>query len=443
MKRKMKKFLSAICACTMMLASVSAVDIDTTSEVDPLENITLTQDIAEVAYVTPLNEQAIESKYGLSVDDVNTIAEQETSLFSLSNDNALQFTLRKVEGTESIYSAYGTLNLNGTEDTFQVSGKMYQAELNNGDLCFSGGLSGYLNNDDSSPENSVTLSVNYDSTTGDRFVTASIGSSMVLNFGEAFSETSEIFNKVSSQIEEVQSESIDNSSVNESSATPRSTVMRIGTAMGSWNGYSAAFVSIWGNDTAVYSGSYNIVTKTQGRRPQFVAASKVGLTNTGDAYCIVDTIEHAFVDVWNINNSVNDAVRCSSLLPQQSSQTFSIALQTPWAPVNSIIGNFTPLTVRLRGVQHIYGDNYRKKTTVHAWDTDLTCLNCTTGYSPYNESNGFSSNSNYVNTQNSSFTFYARGEIQMFYGSVRANGDVISTWKTVPSGTVAATFYTA
>ena len=379
------------------------------AEVDPLENMTFTQNISEVSYNTDLNNQAIEKKYGLSIDDVNEIAEntstaktQSTTSVALlqSNDdsktsdttNALQFTLQCVSEEESYYSAQGTINLNGVVDSFFVQGQMYRTELNDGNICFAGGLSGYLNNDDSSTENVITLSINYDYTTGERFVTASIGSCMVLNFGEPFDKTTEIFDNISEEIQATANEADPATTSGIATASEDETVIEdesgasgakklIATASGAWNGYSTTFVSIWGNNSAKYSGIYTIRTKAQGRRPQFVAASKVGLKNTGDAYCIVDAIDHIFTNVWTINNSVNDSVNCMSLSPEPQSKTysFSLPIQTPYAAVNYIM-SLISIPISIKGIKH-WKDNANQKAVVRCWNTDLTCLNCSTGYS--------------------------------------------------------------
>ena len=446
--RKVWKRISCIfCVCAIMVTNiVVAYAYENTTTLD---NVVLSSNISKVEYVTDLNEQAIEDKYDLSIDQVNAIAEDSSTLFSfksLRKQNFMELAFHKIEGQDDIYRANGSIELNGIKDEFVVSGRMYQVDMDNGELCFAGGLSGYLNNDESTPENNITLSINYNSTTKECNITASVGSAMVLDFGDPLNNASEIFDKVSEQLNAQTLEDNNITSDKNKIVAPQASnsINRIAVASGAWNGYSAAFVSIWGNNSAVYSGNYNIITKTQGRMPQFVAASKVGLKNTGDPYCIVDTIEHAFVDVWNINNSVNDNVRCSSLQPREENHSIPvpIVVSTPWNSVNAIIGAISPLNFKIKGVEHIIGDNLSKKTTVHAWAPNLENMYCSTGMSPYNEKNGFCSIANYVNTQRSSFTFYARGEIQIFYGAVRANGDVISRWKTVPTDTISTTFKT-
>lgn len=457
--RTISTCLAIICAFQSIAFAANDNSIATSSSAtDFLENITLTQSISEVNYNTDLNSQAIEGKYGLSVDDINDIA-ADTSIATTQYEttrmknqisrseetsepaNALQFTLQCISKEDSWYSAQGTLDINGLSDSFTVQGRMYRTELDNGDICFAGGLSGYLNDDDSSAENSITLSINYNYTTGERFVMASIGSCMMLNFGEPFDATTEIFNNVSEEIQDISAEAdaaVTSDSENviaDVQPAASGNLKRIATASGAWNGYSTTFVSVWGDNTAVLTGSYSLYTKAQGRLPQFVAASKVGLKNTGDAYCIVDAIEHIFTNVWTVNNTNNANVTVMSLYPEQCdySISFPLPVQTPFMSAN-YIANLFSLELKIKGIKH-WRDSAGTKGVVRAWNTHLSCLECTTGYSPYNEKNGFTSQA-YYRKGASSCTFFARSEIECFYGSVRANGDVISTWKTVNSDTL-------
>lgn len=461
--RTISTCLAIICAFQSIAFAANDNSIATSSSAtDFLENITLIQSISEVNYNTDLNSQAIEEKYGLSVDDINNIA-ADTAIATTQNKtarmenqisrsvetsepaNALQFTLQCISKEDSWYSAQGTLNINGLSDSFTVQGRMYRTELENGNICFAGGLSGYLNDDVSSAENSITLSINYNYTTGERFVMASIGSCMMLNFGEPFDATTEIFNNVSEEIQDISAEvdavvtSDSENTVADVQTTANGDMKLIATASGVWNGYSTTFVSIWGNNTAASGGVYSIRTKAQGRRPQFVAASKVGLKNTGDAYCIVDAIEHIFTNVWNVNNTNNLNVTVISCLPQECNKVFSfpLVINTPYTTANYVAGLFS-FELKIKGVKHWIDDAFTK-SVVRCWNTDLTCLNCNTGYSPYGEKNGFTSLAHYSKGA-SSCTFFARSEIECFYGSVRANGDVISTWKTVKSDTLSTKF---
>ena len=169
-------------------------------------NITLVQGISTVTYNTDANDQAIAQKYGLSIDEINKLAEETSLAETYDTDNApdtasapanaLQLTLQSSEEDDGYYSAQGSINVNGVEDTFFVQGQMHRVELEDNIVCFAGGLSGYLN-DNNTPENSLTLSVNYNYTTGDRFITASVGSSMMLDFGKPFDEMTQLYNAIS------------------------------------------------------------------------------------------------------------------------------------------------------------------------------------------------------------------------------------------------------
>lgn len=171
-----------------------------------LEHVTLVQGISTVTYNTDANDQAIAQKYGLSIDEINKLAEESSLSETYDADNApdtasapanaLQVTLQNSEDDDGYYSAQGSININGVEDTFFVQGQIHRVQLEDNIVCFAGGLSGYLN-DSNTPENSITLSANYNATTGERFITASIGSGMVLDFGKPFDEISQIYDAIS------------------------------------------------------------------------------------------------------------------------------------------------------------------------------------------------------------------------------------------------------
>lgn len=154
--RTISTCLAIICAFQSIAFAANDNPIATSSSAtDFLGNITLTQSISEVNYNTDLNSQAIEEKYGLSVDDINDIA-ADTAIATTQNKtarmenqisrsvetsepaNALQFTLQCISKEDNWYSAQGTLDINGLSDSFTVQGRMYRTELENGNICFAG-----------------------------------------------------------------------------------------------------------------------------------------------------------------------------------------------------------------------------------------------------------------------------------------------------------------
>lgn len=179
-------------------------------EAYPLNGATVTQYMSYVSYQTDSNAQAILSKYGLSIDEINAIAEQlddlgvENSIEKQENDtapdgtNALQFQMQYTLEEMNEYSAQGTMNVNGSEDTFFVQGNIQRIQLDNGDICFAGGMSGYLNGEQTA-ENAITLSMSYDYTTGDCLIMASLGSGVMLDFGEPFAQTTDIAHAIAQQ----------------------------------------------------------------------------------------------------------------------------------------------------------------------------------------------------------------------------------------------------
>lgn len=194
-----------ILATAVIVSGVHQLNASPTAPAN-LDNITLVQGISTVTYNTDANDQAIAQKYGLSIDEINKLAEETSLAETYDTDNApdtasapanaLQLTLQSSEEDDGYYSAQGSINVNGVEDTFFVQGQMHRVELEDNIVCFAGGLSGYLN-DNNTPENSLTLSVNYNYTTGDRFITASVGSSMMLDFGKPFDEMTQLYNAIS------------------------------------------------------------------------------------------------------------------------------------------------------------------------------------------------------------------------------------------------------
>lgn len=92
-------------------------------------------------------------------------------------------------------NAEAAITANGVTDTVSLTGRLTEIKLDNGDQCFAGGLSGYLNGD-SSRENTVTLSVNYDKTAQVCYVIAQIGDALCLDFGTPFGGQSKIYQKL-------------------------------------------------------------------------------------------------------------------------------------------------------------------------------------------------------------------------------------------------------
>lgn len=144
------------------------------------------QPLAIISMNTPDNEQALESRYGLTISAINELVENTEK----SVQNQVQFTISNGTSEDSV-SADGTITVNGEQDDFQLTGQLTCVELDNQDICFAGGLSGYLN-EESTPENAVTLSLNYDATSEECYIMMQIGSSMCLDFGTPFAGITEI-----------------------------------------------------------------------------------------------------------------------------------------------------------------------------------------------------------------------------------------------------------
>lgn len=167
-----------------------------TKEAEPavsLDQMSLTQPIGTVSFNTDENNQALQVKYGLSIDEVNQLAKSAKS--SGASDHSIEFTLSDASQSEgeNYYTATGIIRLNGVEDSFFIGGTLKEVKLSSGDVCYAGGLHGYLNGDEAGDsENAISLSVNYDSTTGDCLITATVGTSIMLDFGTPFDGISEI-----------------------------------------------------------------------------------------------------------------------------------------------------------------------------------------------------------------------------------------------------------
>lgn len=107
----------------------------------------------------------------------------------------MQLDIPECLDPDASVNAKATITANGVTDTVSLTGRLTEIKLDNGDQCFAGGLSGYLNGD-SSRENAVTLSVNYDKTAQVCYVTAQIGDTLCLDFGTPFDGQSEIYQKL-------------------------------------------------------------------------------------------------------------------------------------------------------------------------------------------------------------------------------------------------------
>ncbi|WNX85363.1 hypothetical protein RWV98_03560 [Agathobaculum sp. NTUH-O15-33] len=435
----MKKALVAGTVMVSLLSTLFSASAANNQKNDLLDGLTLDQSIGTVSYATVNNEEAIAARYGIDVDEINTIATSPVAGIAVEEDNKISFQLHKDPEREDFYSAKGVLVVNGLSQAFTVTGQMYEAELANGDMGFSGGLSGYLDDDDSTAENLITLSLNYNASTAERLVTVSIGENIMLDFGSTFETISDLFYSVNEQVnskDEVIDEKVLDSEI--STRTVEDTELRQ-QASGVWNGYQTTFSSIWGQSSVRKNANFKYHTKTQANRGNFIAASRKGLPSSGSASTVVNTIEHAFTNVWNINNTMNSYLTVDGLMPTEFSKAFAInvSVPTPYALVNKVQAYFTNISIPLKGISHDIESN-RYKWTVNSWGTDMTGIECSSTSSPYKEENGFTSVATFSNEMvaGNTATFHARGEVEMFYGSVRGNGDVASTWKTVATSTM-------
>lgn len=152
-----------------------------------LEKCSLTLPVCTVSMNTPDNEMEIQKKYGLTLDEWNALAND--------SDSFLQLDIQECSDSEASVNAEATITANGVTDTIPLTGRLTEIKLDNGDQCFAGGLSGYLNGNNSQ-ENAVTLSVNYDKTAQICYVTAQIGDTLCLDFGTPFDGQSEIYQKL-------------------------------------------------------------------------------------------------------------------------------------------------------------------------------------------------------------------------------------------------------
>ncbi len=152
-----------------------------------LEKCSLTLPVCTVSMNTPDNEIAIQEKYGLTLDEWNALAND--------SDSFLQLNIQECSDPDTSVNAEATITANGVIDTMSLTGRLTEIQLDNGDQCFAGGLSGYLNGNNSQ-ENAVTLSVNYDKTAQVCYVTAQIGDTLCLDFGTPFDGQSEIYQKL-------------------------------------------------------------------------------------------------------------------------------------------------------------------------------------------------------------------------------------------------------
>lgn len=107
----------------------------------------------------------------------------------------MQLDIPECLDPDASVNAEATITANGVTDTMSLTGRLTEIKLDNGDQCFAGGLSGYLNGD-SSRENTVTLSVNYDKTAQVCYVIAQIGDALCLDFGTPFGGQSKIYQKL-------------------------------------------------------------------------------------------------------------------------------------------------------------------------------------------------------------------------------------------------------
>ena len=152
-----------------------------------LEKCSLTLPVCTVSLNTPDNELAIQEKYGLTLDEWNALAND--------SDSFLRLDIPECSDPDASVNAEATITANGVTDTVSLTGRLTEIKLDNGDQCFAGGLSGYLNGD-SSRENAVTLSVNYDKTAQVCYVIAQIGDALCLDFGTPFGGQSKIYQKL-------------------------------------------------------------------------------------------------------------------------------------------------------------------------------------------------------------------------------------------------------
>ncbi len=152
-----------------------------------LEKCSLTLPVCTVSMNTPDNEMEIQKKYGLTLDEWNALTND--------SDSFLQLDIQECSDPDASVNAEATITANGVTDTIPLTGRLTEIKLDNGDQCFAGGLSGYLNGNNSQ-ENTVTLSVNYDKTAQVCYVTAQIGDTLCLDFGTPFDGQSEIYQKL-------------------------------------------------------------------------------------------------------------------------------------------------------------------------------------------------------------------------------------------------------
>ena len=427
----------------------SAEYMQDTSNID-LDGCHFIQPLAEVAYKTTQNEEAIEDKYGITIDEIST--QSNLCIVDENNDNQLSFNMSELkrdsmdQSSDALsddmrkpYNAQGYMIVNGIKDKFSLNGILYQIDLDNGEIAYAGGLYGYLNGDDTSNENLATMSFRYNPSTNDQYINMSVGSALSLDFGTSFETLTELGEKVYSQIQSNAQNCKEIKDVAVSGYSSTDEISRCDTEYGTWRGYRVAFCSLWGESTANYSGNFNFLTKAQGNLYNFAKASRSGLPETGTPDTIVNTENHTLECATNINNSGNSKIRCNSLLPKERSSTigFTIPVETPIAAVNELLGYFTDISITLNEIEHVYENNYQK-TTVEAYSYDFAELDSSSRTNPYNEESGFTSQANYYNglSSGSSDTFYARSEITYFYQNIRADGNIVPAWKTVATDTI-------
>lgn len=144
--------------------------------------------VLPVSMNSPDNDAALRQRYGLSIEEVGQLAGQPEHYLRLNMQ-------ADGEGTQRV-QASGEIALNGITEPFALSGSLTPVQLDNGDQCYAGGLSGYLNGMQT-PENALTLSVNWNETSGDCNVMAQIGvGALSLDFGTYFDGMNEIFEKL-------------------------------------------------------------------------------------------------------------------------------------------------------------------------------------------------------------------------------------------------------
>ena len=346
-----------------------------------------------------MSDQSYDNIRGLTYQTGNNSLLSLAPVDICNMDNHLNCTiqLKSMDSDYSSSTATGTIRLADTTYSFDVNGTLKRVYAQNGDTVYLGALSGYVDEKHTS-ESMITLSINYNATTGDVYLPICLGSfgndevpPVQVEFGAVFSELTSAVQSLTDNLSVAQeSENTSDSAKDPMYSSPNTKLVCHSTNLGSYQGKKVIFGSFYGAKEALPSGSWDGRVKAQVNLDNFITAYEDSLPpHTPDYTGIIRGENYYVSSIWlNAKTSV-DRCRIVDPTPDAFSKTLpiSIPLDTPYGLLN-YVASLVSIEIPLTGVSHTRNAAGNQLETKLWNDRSGISDVCVTGTNPYNQKNG-------------------------------------------------------